>query len=162
MVKNDKVRIYAKCEGKGCQWRVHCHKVKDGTGFQVHTYMPHHECVLTQIVHYVKSSWLASRFLHKFKIDPDRNIKAFVLEVKNETGMVISTYQAYRARKLSLSILEGPPDAQYAKLWYYAEELRSRNPGSTVIVGVDRVTHEVTHEFRHFYICFNLNHLKKV
>lgn len=33
--------------------------------------------------------------------------------------------------------LEGNPDLQYSKLWEYAEELRSTNPGSIVILGTE-------------------------
>ena len=76
IVKNDKRRLYAQCvESEACMWRVHCHKIKDGPGFQVHTYVANHTCGGTVNVKCARSGWLAQRFLHKFKIDPDKRPK---------------------------------------------------------------------------------------
>lgn len=59
---------------------------------------------------------------------------------------------------MALEKLQGTPDYQYTRLWDYADELRKRNPGSTVILGIEEVG--VTKRFSKFYIC--LDALKKV
>ncbi|KAL8465031.1 hypothetical protein ACS0TY_034490 [Phlomoides rotata] len=75
----------------------------------------------------------------------------FRQDVMDEIGCDVSKDQAYRARRLALQKLEGFADAQFSKLWDYANEIRRTNPGSTVIVG-----EEEDHRFNRFYMCLDV------
>lgn len=141
--------MWAKCqEHQNCKWRVQAHKLKDAPGFKVHAYESEHTCAQTSTVTNARSTWLAHKFLNKFKADPERSVKVFIIEFFNELGIHISEDQAYRARKRALYTLEGDPNAQYGILWDYVHELRNRNQGSTIICDVDKETNE----FRHYVL----------
>lgn len=45
--------------------------------------------------------------------------------------------------------------SKYAKLWDYAEEIRTSNPGSTVKMEVRRMIDESPPIFKFFYVCLN-------
>ncbi|KAK4389927.1 hypothetical protein Sango_2329700 [Sesamum angolense] len=63
--------------------------------------------------------------------------------------------QAYRAKWKALARIEGSSTDQYGKLWDYAEELRSSNPGSTMIL--QKATNNDDDDrpvFGNFYVCF--------
>ncbi|KAL8549815.1 hypothetical protein ACS0TY_008594 [Phlomoides rotata] len=54
-----------------------------------------------------------------------------------ELNVNISRQRAYRAKIKALEIIVGKPDEQYSKLWDYAQELRTSNPKSTIVLDND-------------------------
>ncbi|KAI3447350.1 hypothetical protein Pfo_004015 [Paulownia fortunei] len=127
-IKNDKIRVYVRCSGEECEWRINALKMNDECTFQIREYNPKHLCPPTFHVKNVKTNWLSEKY-H------------------------VSKQQAYRAKRKALSMIEGNPDIQYSKLWDYAEELRKTNPGSTIILGTEEKNGDK--RFRKFYVCFN-------
>ncbi|KAL8498861.1 hypothetical protein ACS0TY_021990 [Phlomoides rotata] len=107
--KNDKIRIYARCRGDGCDWGINLVKIKDQATFHIRLYNPSHECPPV------------------FKVDGWRK------RIMKELNVNISRQQAYRAKIKALEIIVGKPDEQYSKLWDYAQELRTSNPKSTIV-----------------------------
>ncbi|KAL0298709.1 UNVERIFIED_CONTAM: hypothetical protein Sradi_6530700 [Sesamum radiatum] len=96
---------------------------------------------------------LRKEFLQNFKYDPKRNVKGMRVDIMNELRCHVSRDQAYRAKRQALKKLEGSPEHQFSKLWDYAEELRSTNPGSTVILRINDENGE--NRFEKFYVCYN-------
>ncbi|MFQ6655378.1 hypothetical protein Gotur_025959 [Gossypium turneri] len=43
---------------------------------------------------------------------------------------------------------------EFVVLWDYANELRLKNPRSTIKMAVNRVTYESPPHFKRFYVCF--------
>ncbi|KAL0378326.1 UNVERIFIED_CONTAM: hypothetical protein Sradi_3138100 [Sesamum radiatum] len=56
-------------------------------------------------------------------------------------------------KKQALKNLELSPEYQFTELWDYPKELRSTNPGSTVILGINDENGE--NRFEKFYVCFS-------
>ncbi|KAL0359860.1 UNVERIFIED_CONTAM: hypothetical protein Sangu_0835400 [Sesamum angustifolium] len=130
--KNDKRRIYAKCLGEGCEWRLNALKLGDQSTFQIREYNPKH------------------------KTDPNRNVKGFRKDIIKDIRCHVSKHQAYRAKRKALNAIEGKAEDQFDQLWDYAAELRASNPRSTVIMamtegddGTDR------RKFEKLYVCFD-------
>ncbi|KAL8555977.1 hypothetical protein ACS0TY_003696 [Phlomoides rotata] len=111
-----------------------------------------HTCAPSQKVRNLTSSWLSERFLQRFVSDGGRVISGFLLDANYDTRVKITRAQCYKARSKALLKIEGDSDAQYSKLWAYAEELRKTNPGSTIILGTE-VDNGVT-RFNRMYICW--------
>lgn len=151
--KNDKVRVYVRCAGDNCQWRINLIKVKDEATFQIRQYNPKHKCPQTFNVKNVKTNWLCERYIDRFKSDPKRTVKGFRMDVIKELRCNVSKDQAYRAKRKALKEIEGSPDYQYTKLWDYAEEIKRSNPGSTVVLGTEE-DQDGEHRFSRMYICF--------
>ncbi|KAL8472411.1 hypothetical protein ACS0TY_029569 [Phlomoides rotata] len=151
--KNDNRRIYAKCVDVGCKWLIHALKRKNEAAFQIRKHYSNHTCVASQKIKNLTSTWLSEKFIQRFQSDTKRGVNGFMLDFLHDTRCEVSKQQDFRAKSLALLKIEGDPNAQYAKLWSYANELRKTNPGSTVILGTS-VDIEVT-VFSKFYVCFD-------
>lgn len=152
--KSAPTRMYVFCEDKKCSWNIHLNKMAGEETFQIRQYQPNHICDPSFVVKNVKSRWLSERFMKKFLVEPKRKVKVFREDAMDEIGCDISKNQAYRAKKMAMEKLEGNPDLQYSKLWDYAEELRSSNPGSTVIVHSEK-DENGDFRFDRFYLCLD-------
>ncbi|KAL0355333.1 UNVERIFIED_CONTAM: hypothetical protein Sradi_3980200 [Sesamum radiatum] len=153
ITSNDQRRIYAKCGEQGCNWHCHALKIKNEASFQIREYNPNHQCARSYNVKNVNSGWLSKKYIDAFRADPKKNVKGFRNEVIREIRCNVSPFQAYRTKRRAIKEIEGDYDEQYAILWDYANELRTKNPGSTVIMGLSDGTGE-TKKFDRFYICF--------
>ncbi|KAL8510024.1 hypothetical protein ACS0TY_017017 [Phlomoides rotata] len=96
------------------------------------------------------ATWLSERFIQKFQSDGNRDVNGFMLDAMHDVRCEVSKNQAYRAKIMTLSKIEGDVDLQYTKLWSYAGELRKTNFGSTIILGTTD-----DNRFDRFYVCWN-------
>ncbi|KAI3468197.1 hypothetical protein Pfo_024860 [Paulownia fortunei] len=83
-VKNDKIRVYVRCAGEECEWRINALKMKDECTFQIREFNPHHSCLQIFHIKNVKTNWLSEKYIQKFQSDSKRNVKGFRLDVINE------------------------------------------------------------------------------
>ncbi|MBA0751719.1 hypothetical protein Gogos_000624 [Gossypium gossypioides] len=61
-----------------------------------------------------------------------------------------------RAEKMVKNKLAGNFVEEFAMLWDYADELRLKNPRSTIKMVVNRVIPESPPHFKKFYVCFEV------
>ncbi|XP_073133760.1 uncharacterized protein [Henckelia pumila] len=151
ITKNDKIRMYAKCADRKCEWRLHALKITEECTFQVREYVSKHTCVKSYKVKNLTSSWLSRKYVNKFRSDPKRNLKGFRVDVREDIRCHVSDYQAYKARSLAVELFEGQTDSQYALLWDFVDEIKRTNPGSAVIIGTESV--DGYNRFDRFYMC---------
>ncbi|KAG8381383.1 hypothetical protein BUALT_Bualt06G0116500 [Buddleja alternifolia] len=156
ITKNDERRIYAKCMGHKCDWKIHALKLGTESTFQIRLYNSVHKCYGSYSVKNVKSGWLSKKFESCFRTDPKRNIKGFREDAVMAIRCNISRFQAYRTKMKALKTIEGNHENQYAKLWDYAAELRRTNPGSTVVMNL---ADDDSGKFGRFYVCFQASKL---
>ncbi|KAG8377365.1 hypothetical protein BUALT_Bualt08G0025500 [Buddleja alternifolia] len=135
--EDESPKVYVRCAGDDCQWRINVVKVKNEATFRIREYNSYHSCPQTFHVKNVNTDWLSKKILKKFKSDPKRNVKGFRQDVIEEINCHVSKDQTYRAIRKALKAIEGSPDYQYTRLWDYADELRRTNPGSTIILGIE-------------------------
>ncbi|KAL0325119.1 UNVERIFIED_CONTAM: hypothetical protein Sradi_5081200 [Sesamum radiatum] len=157
ITKNDSRRIYARCDGEGCEWRINVLKVIGETTFQIREYNSVHTCARSFNVKNVNSGWLSKKYEDSFRTDPNRAVKGFRKDVIKDIRCNVSKYQAYRAKRNALNAIDGATDDQFALLWDYAEELRKSNPRSNVImVMTDSDDGNVNKKFAKFYVMFDV------
>ncbi|KAL8499389.1 hypothetical protein ACS0TY_022384 [Phlomoides rotata] len=65
---------------------------------------------------------------HAIISDENRKVSVFMEDVMYDIRCEISRQHPYRANSLALLRIDGDPDAQYAKLWSYADEIRKNKP----------------------------------
>ncbi|KAL8481458.1 hypothetical protein ACS0TY_027822 [Phlomoides rotata] len=147
--KNDKIRIYVRCKGEGCDWGINLVKIKDHATFQIRLYKPSHSCPPIFKVKNLKSTWLSERYIPDFQNEPKRKVDGWRKRIMKELNVKISRQQAYRAKNIALELIDGRPDEQYSKLWDYARELRNSNLNSTIVLDNDDEG-----RFRGMYVCF--------
>ncbi|KAH6837531.1 hypothetical protein C2S53_008504 [Perilla frutescens var. hirtella] len=83
IVKNDGRRVYAKCLGLNCEWRINLLKIEKEESWQVREYHFKHKCCESMNNSNVKSNWIAKRFEEEFRSDAKRNTQGFRLDVIN-------------------------------------------------------------------------------
>ncbi|KAL0396178.1 UNVERIFIED_CONTAM: hypothetical protein Scaly_0066200 [Sesamum calycinum] len=160
IAKNDRERFHAKCAGNDCMWRIHACALKTECTFQIKDYVPNHTCNITFHVKNMKSTWLSKKYMHKFKTDPKRWIKGFIVDVIEEIRCNTTRNQVARAKRFALLMLEGSASEQYALLWDNDDETKRSNPRSTVILGTEQ--EDWQNIFDRFYVCLQalkLNYL---
>ncbi|KAL8525867.1 hypothetical protein ACS0TY_015196 [Phlomoides rotata] len=64
LAKNCKERVYARCKGEGCKWRVHANKVPNEPSFQVRRCNYTHTCPEAYHINSMRSKWLCGRGEH--------------------------------------------------------------------------------------------------
>jgi len=72
-------------------------------------------------------------------------------EVKERWRVDVNPSMMYRARTMANRQIFGKHEIQYVKLLDYCETLRSTNPGSCVVMKVDRPVPEVNPKFLRMY-----------
>jgi len=92
------------------------------------------------------------KLISVLKLTPHMRIKKLKDACKERWGVMLSSYQLYRAKKKALELIHGAIDEQYAHLRNYAEELLRSNPGSSVLIKCkDSNAGPV---FQRIYVCF--------
>ncbi|KAL8503787.1 hypothetical protein ACS0TY_022488 [Phlomoides rotata] len=120
LTKNCKERVYARCKGEGCEWRVHANKVLDEPSFQIMRYNKTHTCPEAYHINNKRSKWLCVRYGYQFKTNPKKKMADFKTELMYELGVNITDHQAYKAKKMALVDTTGNSDFQYSLVWDYA------------------------------------------
>ncbi|KAI5349810.1 hypothetical protein L3X38_002699 [Prunus dulcis] len=119
--------------------------------FGIKTLSLEHECTRVDSLGYCNARWLSIRFAYKIRKNPNWNVVAMQAEVREQYAMNVSKHQIWRAKRLSRVVIEGSYLEQYARLWDYAEKLKSSNKGSIVVIKNDMVGGE--HVFQRIYVC---------
>ncbi|XP_057423638.1 uncharacterized protein LOC130717437 [Lotus japonicus] len=149
--KNDPKRVVVKCTEE-CVFYLRASKYKQNTYFQIVTLYDEHTCVRTSKNRQAKTKWIAKKFVSMLRHTPSLKVGALVEEAKIRWGVVLSRFQAYRAKVTELEMIQGAVLEQYRHLRSFGEELLRSNPGSTVkiksVVGAGNPV------FERIYICF--------
>ncbi|KAL8485724.1 hypothetical protein ACS0TY_027854 [Phlomoides rotata] len=124
-------RVYARCSDKECGWNLNLLKMINEETFQLRVCDDEHTCAPT----------------YELRVCDDEHTCAPTYEVSN-----LKSRSGLYGKNVSTEKLEGCPDAQFAKLWDYADKIKRTNPGSTVIVGTEDNEDEEK-KFSRFYMC---------
>jgi hypothetical protein len=73
-------------------------------------------------------------------------------EVKRKWNVEVSRSQMYRGRKKAAKKIYGGLGEQYGRLWDYCETLRRTNPGSCVLMKVERQNPNLPAKFQRLYL----------
>ncbi|VVA39283.1 PREDICTED: transposon, partial [Prunus dulcis] len=104
---------------------------EEGT-FAIKTLSLEHQCGRVDKLRHTTSKWLCDRYANKLKRNSDFDLKSFQQDVLEDYKINVTKLQVYRAKRLARDLNEGTFKEQYARLWDYAEELKTANKGSTV------------------------------
>ncbi|KAK5833272.1 hypothetical protein PVK06_017092 [Gossypium arboreum] len=75
-------------------------------------------------------------------------------KVASEIHVNVNMIRCRRVKKMVKDNFTGNFVQEFAMLWDYADELRLKNPRSTIKMAVNRVTPEYPPHFKRFYVCF--------
>ncbi|KAJ8761290.1 hypothetical protein K2173_001346 [Erythroxylum novogranatense] len=112
-VKNDDVRVRAKCTDPDCSWLFHCSIQKSTKLWKIKTLMAEHKCDIVFSNKRINARVIAENFIRTLGEDlaMSLNKDMVIRRVKNEMGLEISKHQARRG--LDKVIRELMPDAEH-------------------------------------------------
>ncbi|XP_014506494.1 uncharacterized protein LOC106766266 [Vigna radiata var. radiata] len=152
-VKNDKKRVRAKCMGsKGkCPWLAYCGYMDAIKTWQLRIVVDNHTCSREHKVKLLNSKCLSKRLEKTVRENPRVEGVDIVQKINRKWNVGVSQSMAYRAKAIASDHVDGSFKEQYKRIFDYANEVLTRNPGSTVQVKVE--LNEDGPIFRRLYVC---------
>jgi hypothetical protein len=120
--------------------------------FEIRSLRPKHSCTRVYKSSIVNSRWIADKLYDKFKVQPDMPLRVIQDEVKRKWNVEVSRSQMYRGRKKAEKKIYSGLGEQCGRLWDYYETLRRTNPGSCVMMKVERPNLNLHAKFQRLYL----------
>ncbi|XP_071737034.1 uncharacterized protein [Rutidosis leptorrhynchoides] len=130
--KNDSHRVTVKCKTEGCPWRIHASRLSTTQLICIKKMNPNHTCegsVLTT-GHQATRSWVAGVIKEKLKVSPNYKPKDIVIDIKEQYGVELNYFQAWRGKEIAKEQLQGSYKDAYGQLPFFCDQIMETNPGS--------------------------------
>ena len=130
--KNDSHRVTVKCKAEGCPWRIHASRLSTTQLICIKKMNPAHTCEGSVVTtgHQATRSWVASIIKEKLKVFPNYKPKDIVNDIKQEYGIQLNYFQAWRGKEIAKEQLQGSYKEAYNQLPFFCDKLMETNPGS--------------------------------
>ncbi|KAL4291966.1 hypothetical protein GQ457_14G024710 [Hibiscus cannabinus] len=131
IVKNEPKRISVKCIASAkCPWRIYASTNRQTRCIQVKTFINEHNYPVSFKNKMVSMKVIAEHFEDTIKDHPKMKIREIQRRIQSELHVNVPNARCRRAKSLVTSRLAGSCKEEFALLWDYADELRTKNPGS--------------------------------
>lgn len=130
--KNDSHRVTVKCKAEDCPWRIHASRLSTTQLICIKKMNPVHTCegAVATTGHQATRSWVASIIKEKLKVFPNYKPKDIVNDIKQEYGIQLNYFQAWRGKEIAKEQLQGSYKEAYSQLPFFCERIMETNPGS--------------------------------
>ncbi|KAL3538350.1 hypothetical protein ACH5RR_001716 [Cinchona calisaya] len=130
--KNDSHRVTVKCKEEGCPWRIHASRLSTTQLICIKKMNPTHTCAgaVLRTGNQATRSWVASIIKEKLKADPNYKPKDIVNDIKQDYGIQLNYFQAWRGKEIAKEQIQGSYKEAYRQLPYFCEKIMETNPGS--------------------------------
>ncbi|KAK8501707.1 hypothetical protein V6N12_002445 [Hibiscus sabdariffa] len=130
--KNDSHRVTVKCKVEGCPWRIHASRLSTTQLICIKKMNPTHTCEGTALAtgHQATRSWVASIIKERLKAFPHYKPKDIVTDIRQEFGIQLNYYQAWRGKEIAREQLQGSYKYAYSQLPLFCDRIMETNPGS--------------------------------
>ncbi|CAN6922149.1 unnamed protein product [Brassica oleracea] len=132
--KNDSHRVTVRCKAEGCPWRIHASRLSTTQLICIKKMTPSHTCEGAGGFNGLQTSrsWVASIIKEKLRVFPNYKPKDIVSDIKEEYGIQLNYFQAWRGKEIAREQLQGSYKDGYKQLPVYCEKIIETNPGSIV------------------------------
>ncbi|KAG8363967.1 hypothetical protein BUALT_Bualt19G0077500 [Buddleja alternifolia] len=130
--KNDSHRVTVKCKAEGCPWRIHASRLSTTPLICIKKMNSIHTCEGSVVTSGYKAtrSWVASIIKEKLKVSPNYKPKDIVNDIKEEYGIQLNYFQAWRGKEIAKEQLQGSYKEAYSQLPFFCEKIMETNQGS--------------------------------
>ncbi|XP_019452289.1 PREDICTED: uncharacterized protein LOC109354328 [Lupinus angustifolius] len=130
--KNDSHRVTVKCKAEGCPWRIHASRLSTTQLICIKKMDSTHTCdgASRPTGHQANRNWVADMIKEKLKVFPNYKPKDIVNDIREEYGVEINYFQAWRGKEIAKEQLQGSYKEAYGLLPFFCENLMEANPGS--------------------------------
>ena len=157
--RNESKRLVVRCNrgnnGKAmCPYRLWASWMQKERSFQVKTLFDEHTCSRTyEYGSLITCNWIARNYAKKIMANANMKVNEIQDAILKKYKCRVTFGQARRGKIKALEQYETCLEDHYAKLWSYAQEIITSNPGSTCLMGVNPMPDGKTY-FKCFYVCF--------
>ncbi|KAH0668755.1 hypothetical protein KY289_023248 [Solanum tuberosum] len=149
---NEKERIRAKCNKKGCPWHILGSIEGNTENFIVKTYFTVHKCFKRTRNKLCTPNWICKTYKDKIMSEPSIRLHQIQGLVQKDYGLYVSKISCRKAKMKVMNEHMGDFIEEFARLYDYAKELKSTNPGTTVVVRTSKNTIPGKEVFQGIYI----------
>ncbi|KAK6911711.1 MULE transposase domain [Dillenia turbinata] len=130
--KNDSHRVTVKCKAEGCPWRIHASRLTTTQLICIKKMNPTHTCEgsVSTTGYQATRSWVAGIIKEKLKVFPNYKPKDIVSDIKQEYGIQLNYFQAWRGKEIAKEQLQGSCKEAYKQLPIFCEKIMETSPGS--------------------------------
>lgn len=130
--KNDSHRVTVKCKVEGCPWRIHASRLSTTQLICIKKMNPTHTCegATASNGYQATRSWVASIIKEKLEVYPNYKPKDIVNDIKQEYGIHLNYFQAWRGKEIAKEQIQGSYKEAYSQLPIFCEKIMETNPGS--------------------------------
>ncbi|XP_031378378.1 uncharacterized protein LOC116193766 [Punica granatum] len=146
VVRNEKKNVNADCFYSKV-WFLRASLNKKLNAIQIKKYKNEHTCGKELPTKYITQSWLVETYMDHFLANPKWSSKAFAYQLNVDYKAKANRMKLCRVGKHALKMLKMDKEGQYGRLWDYVEELKKRNPSSSISIGCDHLI------FQKMYVC---------
>ncbi|XP_073152403.1 uncharacterized protein [Henckelia pumila] len=134
-VKNDNIRLWAKCKNNHCDWTIHVAKMTNDSCWQVRTlHDKHNKCSWDLKNKCITSAWLGKTFVKRFNTNPKLGTIEFRNEICGSLKADVSRKVTYLAKKKALQLVQGTAEEQFRQIRSYCAELKRSDVGTTIVL----------------------------
>ncbi|XP_073304581.1 uncharacterized protein [Primulina huaijiensis] len=120
-VKNDNIRLWAKCNNDDCRWIIHVAKMTNDSCWQIRTFEDkHNKCFREFSNKSINSTWLEKTFSRIIATNPKMGTDEFKQEICKTLNVNISRKVAYVAKRKALMLVQGTAQEQYRQIRRYS------------------------------------------
>ncbi|KAK4382804.1 hypothetical protein Sango_2836700 [Sesamum angolense] len=149
LVKNEKHLILATCKNE-CNWKLRASSVMKSTTFQIKSIKGKHICAHKVENKQANYKYIGKRFESFVRDNPNESLQPLKNKVRRELQIEVSDYKVYRAKKYALELIRGDVKEQYARLYDYCHTVVKHNPGSSLIMKLNKEVNPLVLERMYF------------
>ncbi|GFY94327.1 MuDR family transposase [Actinidia rufa] len=130
--KNDSHRVTVKCKAEGCPWRIHASRLSTTQLICIKKMNATHTCEGAAVTtgYQATRSWVAGIIKERLKVNSNYKPKDIVNDIKQEYGIQLNYFQAWRGKEIAKEQLQGSYKEAYNQLPFFCEMIMDTNPGS--------------------------------
>ncbi|GKV06937.1 hypothetical protein SLEP1_g18754 [Rubroshorea leprosula] len=154
--KNDKLRMRAVCKNEKCDWKILLAMDTPTNSWMVKTFYNSHTCSRIVTNKVCTSSVAADHLVKTRGVSSLRMNRGDVFEaIRDDLGVELTPVQRKKTKDKLKKKFESVSNAEYNRLFDYANELRSKDPEASVVLQCCRQSVDTTPTFLRMYVCFS-------
>ncbi|KAM7481862.1 hypothetical protein LguiB_006445 [Lonicera macranthoides] len=130
--KNDSHRVTVKCKDESCPWRIHASRLSTTQLICIKKMHPTHTCdgAVVSSGSQATRGWVSGIIKEKMKLFPHYKPKDIINDIKEEYGIQLNYFQAWRGKEIAKEQLQGSYKEAYGQLPFFCQKIMETNPGS--------------------------------
>ncbi|KAG5579695.1 hypothetical protein H5410_050322 [Solanum commersonii] len=148
-----KERIRAKCNKKGCPWHI-LGSIDGNTGnFSVKTYFLVRKYFKRTRNKLCTPIWISKHYKERIMSEPTIKLHQIQSLIQKQYGLYVSKTSCRKTKLRVMNEQMGDFREEFSRLYDYAEQLKTTNPGTTVSIRTSKNTIPGKEVFMSIYIC---------